>query len=187
MEIVMAALVGIGLSAAAGFRVFTPLFIASLASYLDWVNLSSTFDWMGTLPALIAFGVATLVEVGAYYLPVVDNFLSVLAAPAAAIAGILLTASFLTDTSPFLTWAIAIIAGGGAATLTNAASGTARVASTATTGGIANPALSAAEDVTAVSVSLLAIFVPVLALILVVVAAIVIWRWRRNRRRPLVA
>lgn len=182
MEWFMAGLIGIGLSAAAGFRVFTPLFIASLASYLDWVELSSTFDWMGTLPALIAFGVATLVEVGAYYLPVIYNFLSVLAAPAAAIAGVLLTASFLTDGSPLLTWAIAIIAGGGAATLTNAASGTARVASTATTAGIANPALSVAEDVTAVTVSILSIFVPILALILVIVAVFFIWRIRRKRR-----
>lgn len=182
MEFFMAALIGIGLSAAAGFRVFTPLFIASLASYLDWVNLSSTFDWMGTLPALIAFGVATVIEIGAYYLPVIDNFLSVLAAPAAAVAGVLLTASFLTDSSPLLTWAVAIIAGGGAATLTNVASGTARVASTATTAGIANPALSVAEDVTAVSVSLVSIFIPILGIILVIIAAFLIWRMRKKRR-----
>lgn len=182
MEFLMAALIGVGLSAAAGFRVFTPLFIASLASYLDWVNLSSTFDWMGTLPALIAFGVATLIEVGAYYLPVIDNFLSILAAPAAAIAGILLTASFITDSNPLLTWAVAIIAGGGAATLTNAASGTARVASTATTAGIANPALSVVEDVTAVSVSLLSLFIPILGIVLVIVVAFFIWRMRKKRR-----
>lgn len=182
MEFLMAALIGVGLSAAAGFRVFTPLFIASLASYLDWVNLSSTFDWMGTLPALIAFGVATLIEVGAYYLPVIDNFLSILAAPAAAIAGILLTASFITDSNPLLTWAVAIIAGGGAATLTNAASGTARVASTATTAGIANPALSVVEDVTAVSVSLLSLFIPILGIVLVIVVAFFIWRIRKKRR-----
>ena len=182
MEFLMAALIGVGLSAAAGFRVFTPLFIASLASYLDWVNLSSTFDWMGTLPALIAFGVATLIEVGAYYLPVIDNFLSILAAPAAAIAGILLTASFITDSNPLLTWAVAIIAGGGAATLTNAASGTARVASTATTAGIANPALSVVEDVTAVSVSLLSLFIPILGIVLVIVIAFFIWRMRKKRR-----
>lgn len=182
MEFLMAALIGVGLSAAAGFRVFTPLFIASLASYLDWVNLSSTFDWMGTLPAIIAFGVATLIEVGAYYLPVIDNFLSILAAPAAAIAGILLTASFITDSNPLLTWAVAIIAGGGAATLTNAASGTARVASTATTAGIANPALSVVEDVTAVSVSLLSLFIPILGIVLVIVVAFFIWRMRKKRR-----
>ena len=182
MEFLMAALIGVGLSAAAGFRVFTPLFIASLASYLDWVNLSSTFDWMGTLPALIAFGVATLIEVGAYYLPVIDNFLSILAAPAAAIAGILLTASFITDSNPLLTWAVAIIAGGGAATLTNVASGTARVASTATTAGIANPALSVVEDVTAVSVSLLSLFLPILGIVLVIVVAFFIWRMRKKRR-----
>lgn len=182
MEFMMAALIGIGLSAAAGFRVFTPLFIAGLASYLDWVNLSATFDWMGTLPALIAFGVATVVEVGAYYLPVIDNFLSVLAAPAAAVAGVLLTASFLTDSNPLVTWAVAIIAGGGAATLTNAASGTARVASTATTAGIANPALSVVEDVTAVSVSVISIFMPLLGILLVLVAAFFIWRMRKKRR-----
>lgn len=182
MEFVMATLIGIGLSAAAGFRVFTPLFIASLASYLDWVQLSATFDWMATLPALIAFGVATIVEVGAYYVPVIDNFLSVLAAPAAAIAGVLLTASFITGSNPLLTWAVAIIAGGGAATLTNAATGTARVASTVTTAGIANPALSVVEDVTAVSVSLVSIFIPILGIVLVIFAAFFIWRMRRKRR-----
>ncbi|MFC4354002.1 DUF4126 domain-containing protein [Chryseomicrobium palamuruense] len=137
---------------------------------------------MGTLPALIAFGVATVVEVGAYYLPVIDNFLSVHAAPAAAVAGVLLTASFLMDSNPLVTWAVAIIAGGGAATLTNAASGTARVASTATTTGIANPALSVVEDVTAVSVSVISIFIPFLGILLVLVASFLIWRMRKKRR-----
>ena len=66
--------------------------------------------------ALAAFGLAALHEVGAYYIPWLDNALDTVAAPAAVVAGTLTSASvFGQDMSPWLKWSLAAIAGGGAA------------------------------------------------------------------------
>ncbi|HVR37025.1 MAG TPA: DUF4126 domain-containing protein, partial [Methylomirabilota bacterium] len=59
MEQFMAICMGLGLSAACGFRVFVPLLVISVASYSGHLELSEGFAWIGTPPALIAFSVAT--------------------------------------------------------------------------------------------------------------------------------
>lgn len=74
---ILSSFIGIGLAAASGFRVFLPLFAVSLASYLGWIPTNDNFQWLSGLPTLIITGVATLVEILAYYIPVVDNFLVV--------------------------------------------------------------------------------------------------------------
>src|SRR5436309_7251833 len=102
METVLSLLIGIGLSAACGFRVFVPLLVVSVASHTGHLHLSSGFEWMGSDAALIAFAVATVLEVAAYYIPWLDNLLDTIASPAAVIAGTMVTASLVTDMSPFL-------------------------------------------------------------------------------------
>src|SRR5207237_6409471 len=115
METLLSVCLGIGLSAACGFRVFVPLLVMSIAALSGHLTLAHGFEWIGTYPALIAFAVATCLEVGGYYIPWLDNLLDTIASPAAIIAGTIITASLITDVSPFLKWTLAIIAGGGAA------------------------------------------------------------------------
>ena len=55
--------VGIGLSAACGFRVFVPLLVMNLASLSGYLHLGSGFAWIGSYYATVAFGTATIVEV----------------------------------------------------------------------------------------------------------------------------
>src|SRR6185503_12680871 len=117
METVLSICVGIGLSAACGFRIFVPLLALSIAALSGHVHLSSGFAWIGTTPALIALSVATALEIAAYYVPWLDHALDTIATPAAVIAGTMTTAALVTDVSPFLKWTLAIIAGGGAAGL----------------------------------------------------------------------
>jgi len=69
---------GIGLSASAGFRVFVPLLIAGIGGRFGWVPLTDHFHWLGEWPALICFGTATVIEIFAYYIPVVDNLLDII-------------------------------------------------------------------------------------------------------------
>ncbi|MFS8541738.1 MAG: DUF4126 domain-containing protein, partial [Tissierellales bacterium] len=114
-EILLSILMGIGLSAASGFRIFVPFLIISIASASGNLELSETFNWIGTTPALITFSIASVLEIGAYYIPWLDNLLDTIASPAAVIAGIILTASVVTDVSPLVKWVLAIIAGGGVA------------------------------------------------------------------------
>ena len=145
METFLSLLIGIGLSAACGFRVFVPLLVVSIASHTGHLHLSSGFEWMGSDAALIAFAVATVLEVAAYYIPWLDNLLDTIASPAAVIAGTLVTASLVADMSPFLKWTLAVIAGGGIAGLVQGTTVVTRGASTASTCGLANPILATAE------------------------------------------
>lgn len=158
---------GIGLAASVGFRVFVPLFALSLASYFNLWELNESWQWIGSATALFTFGVATIVEIVAYFIPYVDNLLDTIAVPMAAIAGTAVMVSTVADLSPVFTWALAIIAGAGTAAVVAGSSGAARLTSTASTGGIANPLVGLFETATSIVVSTLSIFLPILAIILI--------------------
>jgi hypothetical protein len=174
METVLSLCIGIGLSAACGFRVFVPLLIMSIASLSGHLHLSSGFDWIGSYPALTSFSVATALEIGGYYIPWLDHLLDTLATPAAIVAGTIITASCVTDVSPFLRWTLAAIAGGGAAGLVQASTVLLRGASTLATGGLANPVFATAELAGAVVTSTCAVVAPVLTVGLIIVVAVLL-------------
>jgi Domain of unknown function (DUF4126) len=164
METLLSALVGLGLAAACGFRVFVPLLILSLAVRAEQLTLGGSFAWIGSTPALIAFAIATLLEIGGYYIPWVDHLLDTIAAPTAIIAGIVVTASALGgEVSPFLRWSLAVLAGGGTAAVFQGLTTAARHVSTFTTGGLANPLVSTAEAGGSALLAVLAVTLPVVA------------------------
>jgi hypothetical protein len=161
--------IGIGLSAACGFRVFVPLLMMSIASLSGYLPLSPGFDWIGTYPALIAFGTATILEVAAYFVPVLDHALDTITSPAAVVAGTIATASVVTDLTPFLRWTLALIAGGGIAGIVQGSTVLLRAKSSAFTGGIGNPVVSTGELLAAMATALLAIILPVVCMILIAI------------------
>lgn len=181
-ETVISIFLGIGLAASVGFRVFLPLFALSLASYFGVWDLNPDWQWIGSLAAVVTLGVATLIEIFAYFIPWVDNLLDSLAVPLAAIAGTAVMVSTVANLDPVVTWSLAIIAGGGTATAIKGASAASRLASTATTGGVANPVVSTIETGTATVVSAASIFAPVIAVILVILILIVIFSIYRKLR-----
>ena len=165
-EIALSVMVGVGLSAACGFRVFIPPLVLSVAGKAGHVTFGQEFAWMDSNVALVAFGLAALLEVGAYYIPWLDNALDTVAAPAAVVAGTLTSASvFGQDMSPWLKWSLAAIAGGGAAGAVQLTTTVTRGASSAMTGGSANWLVSTGEGIGAVITAILAIVVPVLVVI----------------------
>jgi uncharacterized membrane protein len=182
LETVTAVLIGIGLSAACGFRVFVPLLGASIASHMGFLQLSPEISWLGSIPALIALSLATSLEIGAYSVPLIDHMMDAVATPAAVIAGSLLMASLLGEVSPFLKWSLAIIAGGGAAGLVQVGSVLARAGTTVLTGGLGNLAIALLEFGGAVGMTLLALFVPFLAAVVLVVGVVLIFRLFLRRR-----
>ena len=169
-DIAVSIALGVGLAAAVGFRVFLPLLVASIAAYSGHLHLSDNFTWLGTLPAMVMLAVAATVEIGAYYIPAVDNVLDTITSPAAVIAGILVSAAVMTDLPPLVKWTTAIIAGGGAAGITQAVTALLRVKSTTFTGGIGNSAVATGELGGALVLSALSLIAPFVAL----AAAIVI-------------
>jgi hypothetical protein len=185
VEIALSILAGIGLSAAAGFRIFVPLLATCLAARFDWIELAGGFAWLGTDTALIVLAVATVIEILAYYVPWVDNALDTIATPTAVVAGVMLTASVITDLPPLARWTLAIVAGGGAASIFQGLTAGTRTLSSFSTAGLANPVVATAELGAAVALAVLALLVPVAAFVAVVVLAW--WAMKRllfRRRRP---
>lgn len=168
MEIAAGILLGIGLAASSGFRVFVPLLVTSIASLLGYLQLSPGFEWMGSWIAFSAFLAATIVEIGAYYVPWLDNALDTISGPLAMIAGTVLTASFLTDVSPLLQWTLGIIVGGGTAGIVKVGASAARLTSSATTGGLGNSVVATSENVMSVIMSVLAFLIPVITAFVVI-------------------
>lgn len=183
----MSIIVGVGLAAASGFRIFVPLLVMSAASLSGQLTLASELDWIATYPALIAFAAATVLEVGAYYVPWLDNMLDSIATPAAVVAGSVMMGAVMTDMDPFLKWSLAIVAGGGTAGAVQGVTVLARGTSSVTTGGLGNPLVSSAEAGGSVATAGLAIFLPIVALVLVVlflfgVGSMLFRRRRRTER-----
>jgi hypothetical protein len=160
----MSIVLGVGLAAATGFRIFLPMLIVSIAAYAGHLPLDDSFVWLATPSALITLAAATLVEILAYYVPAVDNLLDTLAAPVALVAGIVVSAAVMTDVPPLVKWTAAVIAGGGVAGLTQGVTTMIRAKSTILTGGVGNVVISTAELGGALLVSLLALVAPLVAL-----------------------
>ena len=167
MQLLLSFCIGVGLSAACGFRVFVPLLIMSIAAKTGHLTLVPSFQWIGSDIALWTFAIATVLEIGAYYIPWLDNMLDVIATPAAIIAGTIITASMVGGMDPYLKWTLAAIAGGGAAGAVHGATALTRGASTATTGGLANPIFSTIELGISFLTSVLAVIAPVVAIVFV--------------------
>lgn len=184
MEMVLSICLGLGLSAACGFRVFVPLLGMSIASLSGHLALADGFQWIGTWPAFACFLTATLVEVAGYYVPWIDNFLDSLATPAAVVAGTIVTASVVTDMSPLMRWSLAVIAGGGLAAVMQSGTVLVRGGSTLTTGGLANFAVSTGELGVSSMLTLFAFFLPFLTVALVVslLAAVVYLLFQQRSR-----
>lgn len=183
IETILSICLGIGLASASGFRVFLPVFALSLASYFNFIPLNESWAWIGGLPALISFGVAMVFEIFGYYIPFIDNLLDTIATPLAAIAGFVVMSSTMVDISPTMTTILAIIAGSGSATAFQGLTTTTRLASSVKTAGLGNPVVSTAETGTAITLSSLAIFLPIVAVILVVIIfGVIYWIFKKLKK-----
>ncbi|MAS76126.1 MAG: hypothetical protein CMO57_06980 [Verrucomicrobiales bacterium] len=189
MDTVLAALIGIALSATCGFRIFVPLLAVCLATRAEGedaqplVELANNFNWLASDSALIVFMVAAIFEIVGYYLPVIDNFLDTVATPASVLAGTLITAAFLTGMEPWMQWVLGLIAGGGMAGAVQSTTVVARAASTVTTGGLGNPIVASVETGYSFLGSFLAVLAaPVALVILLFLVFLGLFMWNRRRR-----
>lgn len=191
MELALSVCLGIGLAAACGFRVFVPLLGVSLAALAGHVQLANGMAWMGTWPAFTCFMTATVLEVGAYYIPWIDNLLDSIATPTAVVAGTIAMGSVVTDMSPLMRWTLALIAGGGTAGLIQTATVAIRGTSTATTAGTANWLIATFELLASIGATIVSLLLPFLAAAAVVLVMICAWMYLfrglfGNKPRPIV-
>lgn len=193
----LAALTGLGLSAAAGLNAYIPfLAVALLARFTDVVTLPSALAWIESWPAIAVTSVLLLAEFFLDKVPVVDSVNDAIqTAVRPASAGVVVAATTAAEefenSSAFFTensW-VPIALGAVVALIVHATKATVRPIANAGTGGVAAPVLSTAEDGFSVGLSLLALLAPVLALLVLV--GLVWWflatirraRLRRAERR----
>ena len=188
----MSIMIGVALSATCGFRVFVPLLAVNIgtraldANGQPLIELAGGFDWLSSDIALMVFLVATLFEIGGYYIPWIDNLLDTIASPASIVAGTVITASVITGMDPWLQWLLGVIAGGGAAGAVQAATVVTRAGSSVTTGGLGNPIVASVETSGAFLGSALSIVAVELAIVVfVLLLGGGVWIWWRRRRHEL--
>jgi len=179
---------GIGLAACAGLRAWLPLLLAGLLARAGVLELGAHFRFIASNEALILFGVATVVEILGDKIPAVDHALDALSTVLRPAAGSLLAASVLWRIpDPLTALALGVAVGAPSALVPHAAKSTLRAASTAFTGGLANPVLSLIEDLAAVVLFVFTVAVPVaVALVILVVGALDLRRVARRRQRSTV-
>ncbi|HZG44460.1 MAG TPA: DUF4126 domain-containing protein, partial [Longimicrobium sp.] len=183
MEALSAAALGLVLAACAGLRAFLPIFSASVAARMSDMPLPPAMEWLDQPQTMVIFGVATLLEILGDKVPLVDHVLDSVQVVSKPVLAALATTSFLYQVSPEFAAGIGIVLGAPLALGVHGAKATARVGSTATTGGLGNPVLSVLEDVAAVGAIVLAFLAPLLALVLVAVMLFALFRFARRIRR----
>lgn len=178
---------GVCLSAACGFRTFIPLLGIGLAAHFGVFPIDSAYAWLASTAGLIALATAAVLEVGGYYIPIVDHALDVIATPLATAAGTLAMFTAIGADHGVPGWILALIVGGGLSGAVQLTTVKARAISTGTTAGLANPLVATAELVSAATLSALAILLPALAVVVAVALLAILWRATQFLRRRRVA
>ena len=165
---------GLGLAAACRFRVYKPPQKKGVGSRLDLYKLEGSFVWVDDTWAIAIFAVATLLEIGGYFIPWIDNLLDAVATPAAIIGGIFVTSASLEgELDPSAQWTLSVIAGGSVSGVIQLGTVATRAISTGTTGGLANPIISLLEAVASILCILISLF---LVAIIPIVIIFLIWK-----------
>lgn len=173
-----------GLSASAGLNAYIPLLVVALAArYTHWIRLNPPWDALTNPWIILLLLTLAAIEFVADKIPAVNHLndlIHTLIRPVAGAIAFAASAGTITNLHPALALALGLLVAGSVHTLK---AGVVRPAVTVTTGGAAHPPVSLAEDVTAFTVSLLAVAVPLLlgmALLLFAVALGMRRRWRRR-------
>lgn len=183
VELITAVAIGIGLAASAGFRVFVPMLVAAIAAKTGILPLNESFMWLSSWPSIAILGTATIVEILAYYIPVVDNLLDTIATPLAVVAGTLLLTSVLPIDSELMKWITGAAVGGGSAAVVQSGSALTRLTSTKLTAGVGNPVVATVENVAAAGTSILSLVIPFFILAIFLLLIILIFTSLRRRMR----
>jgi stress-induced morphogen len=182
----LASLTGLGLSAAAGLNAYIPLLLVGLlARFTGVVELPEPYRWIQSGWALGVVAALLLAEVVLDKVPVVDHLNDVvqtLVRPM--VGGVIFAATVAAGQADASTWMqqhqwVAVLLGVVVAGAVHALKATARPLVNVSTVGVGTPVVSAAEDAASLSLSLVAVFLPVLVL---VALALLIWAGVAVRR-----
>jgi hypothetical protein len=195
---VLAALTGMGLSAAAGLNAYIPfLVVALIARFTDYIVLPVGYEWIESNWAIGIGAALLLAEVVLDKIPAVDTIndtIQTFIRPsmgglifAATTAAAQLDNSTWMKENPWVSVVLGVLISG----LVHAGKMAARPVINMGTVGTGAPVVSTVEDVGSLGLSLIALIAPVLVIVcLALLAWVLIWmwlrvrRWRRTRRDP---
>jgi hypothetical protein len=185
-ELLPSVALAIALASCAGLRAWLPLLMAGALARAGFLELGANFQFLASNRALLLFALATAIEITGDKIPAVDHALDVLGSVLRPAAGSLLAASVMWRVSdPLAAMALGVAIGAPSALVPHAAKSALRAASTAFTGGFANPLLSVAEDIITVGLFILAVVVPILvAAVVLTVSFLVLRRLLGAQHRP---
>jgi len=195
---VLAALTGMGLSAAAGLNAYIPfLVVALIARFTDYIVLPVGYEWIESNWAIGIGAALLLAEFVLDKIPAVDTIndtIQTFIRPsmgglifAATTAAAQLDNSTWMKENPWVSVVLGVLISG----LVHAGKMAARPVINIGTVGTGAPVVSTVEDVGSLGLSLIALIAPVLVILcLALLAWLLIWmwlrvrRWRRTRRDP---
>ena len=187
----LAALTGMGLSAAAGLNAYIPfLIVALIAKFTDVITLPASFAWMESWWAIGIGTVLLLAEVVLDKIPAIDTVndtIQTVIRPA--MGGVIFAATQAAEDIESSTWMqenswVGIVLGIVLSLLVHSGKMAARPAINAGTLGAGAPVVSTVEDGASIGLSLIAIFLPLLViLVLALLLWLFVWLWLRMRRR----
>lgn len=189
-NLVLALLLGLGLSASTGLNTFLPLLLLSAAArfHIAGITLGDKFGWLSSDVAIVVLIIACIIELVGDKVPAVDHFLDVIGTFVRPIAGTVATASVLTGVDPTVAAIVGLILGAPTSFGFHALKAGTRAASTAATFGCANPVLSLIEDFLSLALSAIAIFAPILVPLALALLAFALWklvqRFRASQTLP---
>jgi hypothetical protein len=185
MNLVLALLLGLGLSASTGLNTFVPLLLLGAAARFGvaGITLGDKFGWLTSDVALIVLIIASIVEIIADKIPAVDHFLDAAGTFVRPAAGAVAAASVLTGMDPTVAAIVGLIVGAPTSFGFHALKAGTRVASSTTTFGCANPIISLAEDIISFGLSIVAIFAPIIVPVVLLILFWILWTIVKKIRR----
>lgn len=176
-------LTGLGLAMPAGLNAYIPLLSVALADrYFGLINLAEPYDVISSPLGILVISILLVVEVLADKVPLVDHvndLINTVIRPAAGAVLVMASTEAVTSINPVFAMVLGLIAAGGV----HAVKASLRPTVTATTGGVGNPIVSAAEDAVAIGLVVLALLAPVFIIaVLAAFLVLLITIFRRGRR-----
>lgn len=150
------------LTTTAGVRGVLALAAASIAAHVGFLHPPLSLSWLGSATAMWSLIGVAAIDIAADKVPFLDHAMHIIGVTVKPAAGAILVAGTLHPPSQQML--IALMTLGALNTLgIHAAIALARGASTVSTGGIANPAISLGEDGVSICALILAFVAPVVA------------------------
>jgi hypothetical protein len=182
VDLLQSIALGISLAACAGLRAWLPFFAVGISVRLGVVPLGDSFRFLGSNTALTVFAIATVIELLADKIPVVDHALDALSTFLKPAAGMVLAASVMwTVDDPIVALALGVMVGAPASLVPHTAKATLRGVLSPITAGLAAPILSVLEDVIAFGLVALAILAPFVVAAGFVLFALVTGKFLRKK------